>query len=141
MLIYAISQQSYDFILFCIRWGLSILVLYGAVILFLISARLLKTRLAKHTWTLGLALLAFFIARTIAAILDAIIIYPFGMFSTIVTYTYWTWIDIFLTRRYMRLRSEDLGEEGIRRIAQNYDEVLLDMKMTRRQLLTGAIKK
>ncbi len=126
-----------DLSVFFVRWGLSILAIYGGVVLLLISNLLLRTRLARHTRNLGVSLLIYGFARILAAILDSFIIYSFGIFTSFVTYCYFLWLDIFLTKRYNRLKAEDMTLEVKQRIAQNYDEIIEDMRNEQSKLVTN----
>lgn len=116
------------------RLIVSLFAVYGGVMLILISAQVSKTRLGKHTRRLGIACLTFALFFAAAALIDVRINFTFGFFSLLCIGGFWVWLDVFFTRRYIRLKSPGLGMEGIQRVAQNYEEVVEDMELAKSQI-------
>lgn len=123
---------------FLLRWGVALLILKCGLRLIKISYTIKNSRFTELAKRCGHVLVLFFIARGVAAVLDAqFSSAAIGVFSSIVNYAFWIWVDIVLIRQHIRLRRPQLGERGLERIRNNIDGIISELSNERDKLITG----
>lgn len=96
-----------DWMMLSNRAGLAILFLLCSMELFKVSNSVRDERLQKFTRRASLWVYTFYVARIIAAVVDAIIGYRIGIISSVVSYFYFGWFYRYLRRQNTRLRAPE----------------------------------